>query len=103
MGWNGGVKKDVSGLECNFRNIVGLYTVLFGKLKGKGLLGKRKRKCEDNIKRNNYWIDSKDADRIHLVQERDLWRELINKKKKKQTPWPLVRERINTLMNTEFR
>ena len=55
----------------------GVYRVLVGKPAGKRLLGRPRRRWEDNIK-----MDLKEADGvmdwIELAQDRDRWQALVN-------------------------
>jgi hypothetical protein len=52
--------------------------VLVGKPKGKILLEKPRRKCEDNIKMDFREIEWVGMDLIDLAQDRDQWRALVN-------------------------
>jgi hypothetical protein len=51
---------------------------LFGKPEGKRLLGRPKRRREDNIRMDLRDILWEDVDRMHLDQERDQMRVVVN-------------------------
>jgi hypothetical protein len=46
------------------------YKIVVGKPEGERKLGRRKRRCEDNIKMDRMEIRLKGVDWIHLVQDR---------------------------------
>ena len=52
--------------------------VLVGKPGGKGPLGRPKRRWEDNIKMHHQEVGCGNMDWIHLAQDRDRWRALVN-------------------------
>jgi hypothetical protein len=54
------------------------YKILVGKVEGKRPLGRPRRRLEENIKmdRREKWLE--DLDLIHLAQDRDQWRDLVN-------------------------
>jgi hypothetical protein len=54
------------------------YNILVGKLEGRRSLGRSRRRWEDNIKMDLGEIGFGDVDWIHLVQDRDRWRALVN-------------------------
>jgi hypothetical protein len=54
------------------------YRVLVGKLEGKRPLGKPKRIWEDNIKMDLREIGWDSMNSIHLAQDGDQWRVLVN-------------------------
>jgi hypothetical protein len=54
------------------------YRVLLEKLEGKRPLERSRHKWEDNIKINLRGIGWGDMDWIHLAQDRDQWRALVN-------------------------
>jgi hypothetical protein len=56
----------------------GAYNILVGRLEGRRLLGRPRRRCEDNIKMDLREIGFGDVDWIDLVQDRDRWRALVN-------------------------
>jgi len=55
----------------------GVYRVLVGKPEGKRLLGRPRRKWEDNIKMDLQEVGCGGMDWIELAQDRDGWRELV--------------------------
>jgi hypothetical protein len=56
----------------------GVYRVLVGKPEGKRLLGRPRRRWEDNIKMDLQEVGCGDMGRIELAQDRDRWRALVN-------------------------
>jgi hypothetical protein len=54
------------------------YTILVGKPEGKRPLGRRRRRWVDSIKMNLREIGWEGMDWIHLAQDRDQWRALVN-------------------------
>jgi hypothetical protein len=54
----------------------GAYNILVGRPEGKRPLGRPRRRWEDNIKMDLMEIG--DVDWIHLAQDRDWWRALMN-------------------------
>jgi hypothetical protein len=56
----------------------GAYNILVGRPEGRRLLERPKRRWEDNIKMDLREIWFGDVDRIHLAQDRDRWRALVN-------------------------
>jgi hypothetical protein len=64
------------------------YTVLFGKTEGKIPIGRPKRRREDSrpIKMDLSEIRWKDVDWIHLAQDRDRFRALVNTVMNLQVP-----------------
>jgi hypothetical protein len=56
----------------------GAYNILVGKPEGRRPLGRPRRTWEDNIKMDLREIGIGDVDWIHLVQDRDRWRALVN-------------------------
>jgi hypothetical protein len=55
-----------------------LYNILVGKPEGKRLLGRYRRKWEDNIKTNLTETRCKGVDWIKLAQDRFQWLALVN-------------------------
>jgi hypothetical protein len=51
----------------------GTYNILVGRPEGRRPLGRPRRRWEDNIR-----MDLGDVDWIHLAQDRDRWRALVN-------------------------
>jgi len=56
----------------------GVYRVLVGKSEGKRLLGRHRRRWEDNIKMDLPEVGCGGMDWIELAQDRDRWRALVN-------------------------
>jgi len=56
----------------------GVYRVLVGKPEGKRLLGRPRRRWEDNIKMNQQEVGCGGMDWIELAEDRDRWRVLLN-------------------------
>jgi hypothetical protein len=56
----------------------GTYNTLVGRPEGRRPLGRPRRKWEDNIKMDLREIWFGDVDWIHLAQDRDRWRGLVN-------------------------
>jgi hypothetical protein len=54
------------------------YKILVGKPEGKIPLGKPRSRRDDNIKINLKGTGWEGVDRIHVAQERDRWRALVN-------------------------
>ena len=55
-----------------------VYKVLIGKPEAKSLLGRHRRRWEDNIKIDLEVVGCGDMDWIELAQNRDRWRALVN-------------------------
>jgi len=55
-----------------------VYRVLAGKPEGKRLLGRPRRRWEDNIKLDLQEVGCGSMDWIELAQDRDRWRALVN-------------------------
>jgi hypothetical protein len=70
MRWAGHVARMV--------DVRGAYSILVGRPDGRRPLGRPRRRWEDNIKRNLREIGFGDVDWIHLAQDRDRWRALVN-------------------------
>jgi hypothetical protein len=56
----------------------GAYNILVGRSEGRGPLGRPRRRCEDNLKMDLGETEFGDEDWIHLAQDRDKWRALVN-------------------------
>jgi hypothetical protein len=56
----------------------GAKNILVGKPEGRRPLGRPRRRREDNIKMDIGGIGFGDVDWIHLAQDRDRWRALVN-------------------------
>jgi hypothetical protein len=54
------------------------FNILVGRLEGKRPLGRPRRRWEDNIKMDLRGIGFGDVDWIHLAQDSDMWRALVN-------------------------
>jgi hypothetical protein len=70
MRWAGHVARIGEG-----RNV---YRVLVGKPEGKVPLGRPRRRWEEGIKMDFWEIGWGGVEWIHLAQDRDLWRDLVN-------------------------
>jgi hypothetical protein len=65
--------------ECRTHgNKSNAYRILVGKPEGKRPLGRPRRRWEDNIEINLRETSSGSMDWIHLAQDRDQWRALVN-------------------------
>jgi hypothetical protein len=62
----------------NFSGILRLFKILIGKNEGKRPLGRTRCRWEDNIKTDLREIGLEDMDWIHLVEDRDRWKALVN-------------------------
>jgi hypothetical protein len=58
--------------------MINSYKILVGKRERKISLARPKRKCEDNIRKDLTEIRREGVDWIHLAQDRDHWRALVN-------------------------
>jgi hypothetical protein len=56
----------------------GAYNILVGRLEGRRQIARPRRRWEDNIKMDLREIGFGDVDWIHLAQDRDRWRALLN-------------------------
>ena len=56
----------------------GLHRVLVGKPEGKRPLGRSRRRCEDNIKKDLQEVGGGCEDWMELAQDRDRWRALVS-------------------------
>ena len=57
-----------------------------GKHEGKVPLGRPRRRWEDNIKMDRQEVGCEDVDWIHLAQDRDRWRALVDELKNLRGP-----------------
>jgi hypothetical protein len=64
-------------VEC-MGEVRGAYNILVGRPKGRRPLGRPRLRWEDNIKMDLREIRFGDVDWIHLAQDRDRWRALVN-------------------------
>ena len=55
-----------------------MYSVLVGKPEGKRLLGRPRRRWEDNIKMDLQEVGCGGMNWIELAQDRDSWRAIVN-------------------------
>jgi hypothetical protein len=55
-----------------------IYIILVGRPEGRRPLGRPRRRWEDNIKTDLREIGFGDVDWIHLAQDTDRWRALVN-------------------------
>jgi hypothetical protein len=54
------------------------HKILVGKLEWWTLLGRPRRGWEDNIIKHLWEVGSEDVDWMHLAQDRDQWRAVVN-------------------------
>jgi hypothetical protein len=64
----------------------GAYRALVGRAEGRRLLGRPRRRWEDNIKMDLGEAGRGGMDWINLVQDRDRWRTLVNAVMNLQVP-----------------
>jgi hypothetical protein len=67
-----------AGHVARMGEVRGAYNILVGKPEGRRPLGRPRRTWEDNIKMDLGEIGFGDVDWIHLAQDRDRWRDLVN-------------------------
>jgi hypothetical protein len=72
------VKNEMGGACSEYGEGTGVYRVLVGKLAGKWLFDRPRRRWEDNIKMDLQEVGCGGMDRIDLVQDRDRWWVLVN-------------------------
>jgi hypothetical protein len=76
--WVGKVKEDEMGEVCSRQvEIRNAYRILVGKREWKRVIGRPRRGWED-IRMNLGQIELEVVDWIHLAQDRDQWRALVN-------------------------
>jgi hypothetical protein len=68
-----------TGHVARMGEVRGAYNILVGKPEWRRTLGRARRRWEDNIKKDLREIGFGDVDFIHLAQDRDRWRALVNK------------------------
>jgi hypothetical protein len=64
----------------------GVYRVLVGKPEGKRLLGRPRRRWEDNIKMDLQEVEGDRGEWMELAQDRDRWRVLVGKVRNFRVP-----------------
>jgi hypothetical protein len=67
-----------AGHVARMGEVRGAYNILVGRPKGRRPLGRPRRRWEDNIKMDLREIGFGGVDWIHLAQDRDSWRALVN-------------------------
>jgi hypothetical protein len=67
-----------AGHVARMGEVRGAYNILVGRPEGRRQLGRPRRRWEDNIKMDHREIWFGDVDWIHLAQDRDRWRALVN-------------------------
>jgi hypothetical protein len=75
-----------AGHVARMGEVRGAYTILVGRPEGRRPLGRPRRRWEDNIKMDLRDIRFGDVDWIHLAQDRDRWRTLVNTVMNLQVP-----------------
>jgi hypothetical protein len=76
---NDKIKEDEMGRAWGTHGEQNGCKILVGQLDGKKRLGRSRRRWEDNIKMDFIQIDLGGMDWIHLAQDRDQGRALVNK------------------------
>jgi len=71
------IEKNEMGRACTAHGR-GMYRVLVGKPKGKGSLGRLRRRWEDNDKMDLQEVGCWGMDWIRLAQDRDRWRAFVS-------------------------
>ena len=67
------------GGECStYGDSIGVYRVLVGKPEGNKLLGRPRRRWEENIKMDLQEVGSNGMEWTDVAQDRDKWRALVN-------------------------
>jgi hypothetical protein len=67
-----------AGHLARMGEVKGAYNILVRKPEGRRSLGRPRRRWEDNIKMDLMEIGFGDVDWIHVAQDRDRWRVLVN-------------------------
>jgi hypothetical protein len=67
-----------AGHVAHMREVRGAYNILVGRPEGRRPLGRPRLRWEDNIEMDLGEIGFGDVDWIHLAQDRDGWRSLVN-------------------------
>jgi hypothetical protein len=60
------------------REMRSVYRIFIGKPEGKRPLARPRRRWEDNVRKYLEEIDCEDMDWIHLAQDRNRWRAVVN-------------------------
>jgi hypothetical protein len=68
----------LAGHVARMGKVRGAYNILVGRPEGRRPLGRPRHRWEDNIKIDLREIGFGDVDWIHLSQDRDRWRALVN-------------------------
>jgi hypothetical protein len=68
----------MGGASSTYGERRSVYRDLVGKSEEKILLGRHRRRWEDNIKMDPQEVEFGDMDWIELAQDRDRWRALVN-------------------------
>jgi hypothetical protein len=76
----------LAGHVARMGEVRGAYNILVAKPEGRRLLGRPRRKWKDNIKMDIGEIGFGDVNWIHLTQDRDRWRALVNTVMNLQVP-----------------
>jgi hypothetical protein len=71
-------RMKLAGHVARMGEVRGTYNILVGRPEGRRLLGRHRRRWEDNIRINLRETGFGDVDWIHLAQDRDRWRALVN-------------------------
>jgi hypothetical protein len=75
-----------TGHVARMGEVRGAYNILVGRPEGRKPLGRTRRRWEDNIIMDLRDIGFEDADWIHLAQDRDSWRALVNTVMNRRVP-----------------
>jgi hypothetical protein len=75
-----------TGHVARMGEVRGAYNILVGRPEGRRPLGRRRRRWVDNITMNLREIRFGNVDWIHLTQDRDRWRTLVNTVMSLQVP-----------------
>jgi hypothetical protein len=67
-----------AGHVAHMGEVTGAYYILVGKPEGRRPMGRPRHRWEDNIKMDLREIEFGDVDWIHLAQDRDSWRAIVN-------------------------
>jgi hypothetical protein len=67
-----------AGYVVRMGEVRGAYNILVGRPEGKRPLGRPRRRWEDNINMDVREMGFGDVDWIHLAQDRDRWRAVVN-------------------------